>query len=89
MNDNAIFQPPLARRGIGPGPGVIVFLPASADLNQRIDDNSLDPEPIQKWAEEGFAVVGLTSSLSGWSLVEDALKKSVSVLLTAKEVGVP
>jgi carboxymethylenebutenolidase len=65
---------------------MIMFLPASADLNQG--DNGLDPEPIQKWAEEGFAVVGVTlSSPSGWSL-EEALKKGVDVLLTAKELDV-
>lgn len=84
LSDNAVFQAPLTRRGTGPG--MIMFLPASADLNQG--DNGLDPEPIQKWAEEGFAVVGVTlSSPSGWSL-EEALKKGVDVLLTAKELDV-
>jgi carboxymethylenebutenolidase len=65
---------------------MIMFLPASADLNPRAqDDNGLDPDPIQKWAEEGFAVVGVTSSPSDWSL-EEALDKGVNVLLTAKEL---
>jgi hypothetical protein len=67
---------------------MIIFLPASADLNPRMQcDIPLDPEPIQKWAEEGFTVVGVTSSSSGWS-PEHALGKAVDVLLTIQEVDI-
>jgi carboxymethylenebutenolidase len=86
LSDNAVLQPPLTHRGTGPG--MIMFLPAFADLNPRLQgDNGLDPEPIQKWAEEGFVVVGITSSSSGWSL-EEALDKGFDVLLTAKELDI-
>jgi len=65
-----------------------MFLPAPADLNLRIrGDKGLDPEPIQKWAEEGFTVIGVTSSpsISSWSLGE-ALRKGVDALLAAEEL---
>ena len=51
-----ILQPPLSRRGHGPG--LIIVQPGElAGLsNHRI----LDPPPLQKWAEEGYAVIQIT-----------------------------
>lgn len=84
LSDNAVLQLPLTRRGTGPG--MILFLPAPVDLNPRTHNNQcLDPEPIQKWAEEGFAVVAVTLAQSGWSL-EEALIKGIDALLAAKEL---
>lgn len=40
------LQPPLTRRGHGPG--LIVFVPA---LDGKTRAETLDPEPVQKWAE--------------------------------------
>lgn len=46
------IQPPLSRRGSGPG--LVLVVPATLDLCRH--DKTLDPPPRQKWAEEGYAV---------------------------------
>lgn len=84
LSENAVLQPPLTRRGTGPG--MIAFIPAESDVKPRtMGEKPVDPEPVMKWAEEGFAVVGVTTSSSGWS-VQEALKKGVEALLTLKEL---
>lgn len=81
---NAVLQPPLSRRGTGPG--LIALLPPATAFTARTRvEKALDPEPVQKWAEEGFAVVGVTTSKSGWS-VSDAFKKGIDALLELKEL---
>ncbi|KAM3084584.1 hypothetical protein ACMFMG_001314 [Clarireedia jacksonii] len=58
IDANVALQEPLTRRGIGPG----LLLITSAKYGGRKDGDvqkSLDPEPLQKWAEEGFVVVGV------------------------------
>ncbi|KAF9076575.1 hypothetical protein BDP27DRAFT_1313561 [Rhodocollybia butyracea] len=83
LSNNVYLQPPLTRRGTGPG--MIAFLPPSSAFNINTDlEKTLDPEPIQKWAEEGFAVVGVTSG-GGWS-IEEALTKGIEALLALKEL---
>lgn len=54
-------QPPLSRRGAGPG--LIVLLPSPEDIEPS-SHRPLDPEPVQKWAEEGFAVAAVTPDTS-------------------------
>ena len=44
-----ILQPPLSRRGRGPG--LILLLDP-----YHGSPKTLDPPPLQKWAEEGYAV---------------------------------
>jgi len=57
--ENATLQPPLTRRG--DGPGLIVVVPPGTPQSTRDNNNkSLDPLPQKKWAEEGYAVVQLT-----------------------------
>lgn len=59
LDKHIYLQPPLSRRGTGPG--VIVIVPR--DYAGKSDDaHSLDPPPLQKWAEEGYAVVEITTS---------------------------
>lgn len=48
-----ILQPPLSRRG--KGPGLILVLDHYALIAKS--EKHLDPPPLQKWAEEGFCVV--------------------------------
>lgn len=60
LNRNIIIQPPLTRRGTGPG--LIIFLPDPSKLGPSTEAKVLDPEPVMKWAEEGFAVAGVTVS---------------------------
>ncbi|KAK8075418.1 hypothetical protein PG997_010081 [Apiospora hydei] len=50
------LQPPLTRRGHGPG--LVLLVDPSLDLSNR-HDKTLDPPPLQKWAEEGYAVAQL------------------------------
>jgi carboxymethylenebutenolidase len=47
------LQPPLSRRG--KGPGLILVLDHYALIEWS--EGCVDPPPLQKWAEEGFAVV--------------------------------
>jgi len=84
LSETEILQPPLSRRGTGPG--IILVLPRSEDLNLRIKGAPpLDPEPVQKWAEEGFAVAAVTPDSPEWSF-EQPLKRSADALLSLKEL---
>lgn len=50
LADGLVLQPPLTRRGTGPG--LIAFLPPDSTLNlssKSGDDKPLDPEPVQVW----------------------------------------
>lgn len=60
IGPSSVLQPPLSRRGSGPG--LIVILPSSSSVTPRpaTVEKPLDPEPLQKWAEESFAVVAIT-----------------------------
>lgn len=65
---NATLQPPLTRRGHGPG--LIIITPGDLNVPKekqegeyRSDDRNpktLDPLPQKKWAEEGYAVLQLS-----------------------------
>ncbi|KAJ4412568.1 hypothetical protein N0V85_003661 [Neurospora sp. IMI 360204] len=67
------IQPPLTRRGTGPG--LILAVPPAKQVesenrfilkygpkngNEDHSQKTLDPEPLKKWAEEGYAVVQVT-----------------------------
>lgn len=82
---NVIFQPPLSRRGTGPGLVVVraskLSLRPHAKLGLR---TPLDPDPVQKWAEEGFAVVGV--QLSGDTDVTEALCVALAGLEESSKV---
>ncbi|KAH7390114.1 hypothetical protein BKA64DRAFT_113621 [Cadophora sp. MPI-SDFR-AT-0126] len=52
---DVLLQTPLSRRG--EGPGLLLIVPKTYQGRNSADANkTLDPEPLQKWAEEGFAV---------------------------------
>jgi carboxymethylenebutenolidase len=56
LSENVTLQTPLSRFGKGPG----LLLLVSKDYKSRSSTDitkTLDPEPQQKWAEEGFAVI--------------------------------
>ena len=53
ISPHLTLQPPLSRRG--KGPGLILVLDHYALIEPS--EKHLDPPPLQKWAEEGFAVV--------------------------------
>lgn len=58
---NVTIQPPLSRRGHGPA--LIVVVPSDVDLSSHM--KTLDPPPLQKWAEEGYAVAQITLQSDG------------------------
>ncbi|KAJ3790660.1 hypothetical protein GGU10DRAFT_391918 [Lentinula aff. detonsa] len=83
LSSNTYLQPPLTRRGTGPG--MIAFLPPPSVYKVNTE-KTLDPEPVQKWAEEGFAVLGVTcGGGEGWS-IEEVLTKGIEALLSLKEL---
>jgi carboxymethylenebutenolidase len=70
-----ILQPPLTRRGHGPG--LILLVPNSITA---LESDSLDPKPLQKWAEEGYAVVQVEAQDSGFDITRD-LKTAIEALV--------
>lgn len=82
LTPNVYLQPPLSRRGTGPG--LVLFI---SDINfAHGESKPLDPEPILKWAEEGFAVVGITTSEG--SDIEHSLTQAVNTLAALNEVDI-
>lgn len=51
-SDHFRYQAPLSRCGTGPGLIIIV----DADVDLRAHPKTLDPPPLEKWAEESYAV---------------------------------
>jgi carboxymethylenebutenolidase len=85
---NVKLQRPLSRRS--KGPGLLIFLPDQDHRTQQAR-KTLDPVPLQKWAEEGFAVVEVTIDGAG-SLpardvlnVEDACERAVEALTASPD----
>ena len=89
ISSDIVLQPPLSRRGTGPG--IIMFLPDSTHL--VLADQStvkpLDPDPITKWAEEGFAVVAITSTSSDQvPSAALALKEALEALQSLEQLDI-
>jgi len=87
IGPNIVLQPPLSRRGTGPG--IIIFLPdlVNVVLADQSAVKTLDPDPITKWAEEGFAVVAITGSDEILSAAQ-ALKEALGVLQALQQVDI-
>ncbi|KAL3480795.1 hypothetical protein BJX99DRAFT_204874 [Aspergillus californicus] len=75
-----ILQPPLSRCGRGPG---LLLIKPSAYAGCQSNNSTLDPEPLQKWAEESFAVVQVT--LDADSSVSDLVRDAVGALASLAE----
>jgi carboxymethylenebutenolidase len=89
INDRVVLQPPLSRRGTGPG--IVLVLPDSTQISRNEGSTKpLDPEPVLKWAEEGFAVVGVTNleENEGSRLLEKNLELSLDALEALETVDV-
>jgi carboxymethylenebutenolidase len=71
INDAITLQPPLTRRGTGPG--LLLLVPGSLDLNGH--EKTLDPPPLQKWAEEGYAVAQIISDNDIKSSISKAIEE--------------
>ncbi|OAA41790.1 hypothetical protein NOR_05298 [Metarhizium rileyi] len=74
LSAQSVLQPPLSRRGTGPG--LILLLPGQIEPSKR-EKKPLDPEPVQKWAEEGFAVVAITAPTAP---IQDVITDAVEAL---------
>lgn len=89
LSSNLVIQPALTGRGSGPGVVLLLQNPSclSASLQSR---RPLDPEPVQKWAEEGFTVAGVTltsnSVFNQASAISLVIKQGINGLLQAKEL---
>lgn len=59
VGPNVVLQPPLSR--CGRGPGLVLITPTGYGACQD-NNKSLDPPPLQKWAEESFAVAQISLS---------------------------
>ncbi|KAL5344114.1 hypothetical protein BJX70DRAFT_8451 [Aspergillus crustosus] len=85
VSSNIVVQPPLSRCGRGPG---LVLIRPSAHAEDQKNSQSLDPEPLLKWAEESFAVarVTLDSQLSADQTSASAIvEKAVDALSSLPE----
>ena len=74
ISRDVTLQPPLTR--LGKGPGLIIFVPKELPLVEGA--HSLDPPPLQKWAEEGYAVLEfkIDPADKGIFTVADSLRHS-------------
>ncbi|EAW07012.1 uncharacterized protein ACLA_087150 [Aspergillus clavatus NRRL 1] len=82
LKPSVLLQPPLSR--CGHGPGLILIRPGHfAECQQK--NKSLDPEPLQKWAEESYAVaqISLDAQTSGDSTYVLDLVKTASEALAS------
>jgi carboxymethylenebutenolidase len=55
LAENVTLHLPLTR--LGKGLGLFILLPNAYKTYNKDPKATLDPEPLQKWAEEGFCVV--------------------------------
>ena len=81
ISSNVVVQPPLTRRGHGPG--LILLVPTGLDLSGS--DKTLDPPPLQKWAEEGFAVAQITLGEAQGDKFHIHLQEATNALSKLKE----
>ncbi|PQE05661.1 carboxymethylenebutenolidase protein [Rutstroemia sp. NJR-2017a BBW] len=85
IDANVALQEPLTRRGIGPG--LLLITPAKYGGREARNDGgvqkTLDPEPLQKWAEEGFVVVEVKVVDDATDAVREAFKESLTTALEA------
>ena len=81
VSPDIVIQPPLTRRGHGPG--LVLLVPSGLDL--RGHEKTLDPPPLQKWAEEGYAVAQITLTEGGGEKFQGHLKEVIGALEKLKD----
>lgn len=85
ISPGIVLQPPLSRCGRGPG---LVLVRAASHAESQANNHTLDPEPLQKWAEESFAVAQITfdsESSASPSSVFDLLCDAAQTLASLTE----
>ncbi|GFZ51570.1 hypothetical protein JCM24511_09337 [Saitozyma sp. JCM 24511] len=86
LAEGITFQPPLSRRGHGPG--LIAFLPPSSSFVGSGGHKHLDPEPVQKWAEEGYGVVGVSGIEPSEQAISQALTLALGCLAESSSIDI-
>lgn len=93
LASNVTLQPPLSRRGHGPG---LIVIDPGYDLpyipSAELPSTTLDPVPQYKWAEEGYAVLRIamwkTTEPGNWSLEAGFLDKAINSLKSLEQCDV-
>ncbi|KAI0968461.1 hypothetical protein F4678DRAFT_464528 [Xylaria arbuscula] len=88
LTSNVTLQPPLTRRGYGPGLLIITpgdpLPPSVPQESSNEPDNrkikTLDPSPQKKWAEEGYAVVKISFNRNEGEDIATALEQAIEAL---------
>ena len=81
VSSNVVVQPPLTRRGTGPS--LILIVPSGLDLQGH--NKTLDPPPLQKWAEEGYGVAQIALAEGEGDKFQTHLKEAINGLAELKE----
>ncbi|KAL4783697.1 hypothetical protein BJX76DRAFT_368170 [Aspergillus varians] len=76
LTENLTVHAPLSRQGHGPG---ILIITSAIEAGQVGQTESLDPEPLQKWAEESFVVAQLAIS-EDQDAIKDGLRQAIDAL---------
>jgi carboxymethylenebutenolidase len=89
IDANVALQEPLTRRGIGPGLLLITSAKYSGRKARTDGDvqKTLDPEPLQKWAEEGFVVVEVKVIDDTTDAGREAFGESLTTALEALKIS--
>lgn len=81
------LQPPLSRKG--KGPGLLIFSPDYHSSYANVKEKkTLDPLPLFKWAEEGYAVVWIDSEKVTTRDVQSNLERGIEELKKREEVDI-
>ncbi|OJD10116.1 hypothetical protein AJ78_08740 [Emergomyces pasteurianus Ep9510] len=86
LGPNLTLQPPLSRRGHGPG----LLLVLSDNIALDKTKETVDPPPVLKWAEEGYAVVEvrIPASATAGSSAPSAVRQGLEALKELAECDV-
>jgi len=86
LGENILLQQPLSQTS-GASAGIVIFLPSTDRIG--LDSTSTtpyDPDPVTRWAQEGFSVVSITNY--DGLLVTQALKVGLDALQNQEKVTV-
>jgi carboxymethylenebutenolidase len=76
LTSNVTIQAPLSRQGHGPG---LLIIRSAAKHDQLNIKKTLDPEPLQKWAEESYVIAQLEVS-EGHTTIKEELRQALDAL---------
>jgi carboxymethylenebutenolidase len=83
IGSNVVLQPPLSRRG--KGPALLIITPGEyTGRDGNVLKKILEPEPLQKWAEEGFTVAEVKVG-SHFESFLDGCQKGIEALKSLPE----